>query len=154
MKFVLDASLTLAWCFQDERTRFTDAVLQALPRLGAAVPSLWVYEVANALRTAQRSLRITEQAATEFAEALGALPIEVVLAPPRTTLMEARLLAVQHNLSVYDACYLALARGLGLPLATLDGSGKRMGIKQAAPACRVDLLEESTVTAWLGQHLA
>lgn len=39
---VLDASLALSWCFKDEKTAFTEAVLRALPVVGAAVPSLRV----------------------------------------------------------------------------------------------------------------
>jgi predicted nucleic acid-binding protein len=148
VKFVLDASLALAWCFRDERTNLTEAVLQALPKLGAAVPPLWIYEVTNALRTAQKASRLTEVAAMEFVEDLLRLPIEPVALPPRTMLVEVRLLAVQHNLSVYDASYLALAHGLGLPLATLDGSGKRMGIKLAAVSLGVDLVHEAAVAAW------
>lgn len=151
MKLVLDASLTLAWCFKDEGTRFTAAVLQALPRLGAAVPSLWVPEVSNGLRTAQKSQRIAEEEVMDFVDRLGALPIETVLVPPRTMLVEVRLLALQHNLSAYDASYLALAQGLNLPLGTLDGTGKRVGLKQAAAAVGVPLLDEPMVAAWLAQ---
>ena len=149
MKFVLDASLTLAWCFKDEKTKFTEALLRALPRLGAGVPSLWAYEVANGLRTAQKSQRIGESAAIEFIESLGALPIETVLVPPEATLVEVRFLALRHGLSVYDASYLALARALGVPLGTLDGTGKRMGLKQAAAADDIELVDEHMVAAWL-----
>ena len=67
---------------------------------------------------------------------------------PKTTLVEVRLLALHHNLTAYDASYLALAHGLGLPLATLDGSGERMGIKQAAVTMGVDLVDEAAVAAW------
>ena len=35
MSFVLDASLTLAWCFRDEATPRTDAVLEQVVRDGA-----------------------------------------------------------------------------------------------------------------------
>lgn len=150
MKFVLDASLTLAWCFDDERTKFTDAVLRSLPRLGAAVPSLWIHEVANGLRTAQRGQRITEPAVVEFVERLGTLPIEMVFVTPRATLLEVRLLALQHNISAYDASYLSLAQNLGMPLGTLDGTGKRAGLKQAAAAVGVKLVDEHLVAAWLG----
>ncbi|CAN5348933.1 hypothetical protein BH09SUM1_BH09SUM1_33770 [soil metagenome] len=36
-------------------------------------------------------------------------------------LSETLALADKHNLTVYDACYLELAKRLRLPLATLDG---------------------------------
>ncbi|HMQ22589.1 MAG TPA: type II toxin-antitoxin system VapC family toxin, partial [Planctomycetota bacterium] len=110
MKFVLDASLALSWCFEDERTPFTEAALRALPRLGAAAPFLWCYEVSNGLRTAQKSGRIpSEESATAILEDLDALPIELIYQPPGATLVDARRLALQQNLSVYDASYLVLA---------------------------------------------
>lgn len=148
MKFVLDASLTLAWCFKDEKTHFTEAVLQALPRVGAAVPPIWVHEIANGLRSAQKSQRIAEEAVMEFIERLEPLPIETILVQAKTMLVEVRLLALKHNLSAYDASYLALAMELGLPLATLDGSGKRAGLKQAAAAVGVDLVDAVMVGPW------
>ena len=149
MKFVLDASLTLAWCFRDEKTKLTAAVLQALPMVGAAVPSLWVHEVSNGLRSAQKSNRIAEEAVMEFVLLLGPLPIDTVLVPPKTMLVEVRLLALQRNLSAYDASYLALAQGLNLPLGTLDGTGKRTGLKQAAAEVGVPLVDEAMVASWL-----
>ncbi|MEO6597452.1 MAG: type II toxin-antitoxin system VapC family toxin [Planctomycetota bacterium] len=148
MKFVLDASLTLAWCFNDERTRFTEVVLHALPRVGAAVPSIWVHEVTNGLRTAQKHKRIAEEAVIEFVESLGPMPIETVLVAPKTMLVEVRKLSLQHNLSAYDASYLALTQSLGLPLGTLDGTGKRMGLKHAALAVGIELVSEDMVASW------
>lgn len=148
MKFVLDASLTLAWCFKDERTKLTEAVLAALPAAGAIVPSLWVYEVANGLRTAQKGQRIAEEAVAAFVQQLGLLPIETVFLPPQRTLVEVRLLALRHNLSAYDAAYLALAESMALPLGTLDGTGKRMGLKQAAATVGVELVSEAMMARW------
>ncbi|WP_268914423.1 PIN domain-containing protein [Arenibaculum pallidiluteum] len=40
MTFVLDASVTLAWAFEDEATPETDAVLRALGGTNAIVPSI------------------------------------------------------------------------------------------------------------------
>jgi hypothetical protein len=44
--FVADASATLAWCFDDEGTPATEALLERL-RLGelAIVPAHWPFEV-------------------------------------------------------------------------------------------------------------
>jgi predicted nucleic acid-binding protein len=148
VKFVLDASLTLAWCFRDEKTTFTELVLLALPAAGAAVPSIWVHEVANGLRTAQKSQRIGEPAVSAFIASLGLLPVETIVQPPHVTLVDVRRLALAHNVSAYDAAYVVLAQGLGLPLATLDGTGKRMGLKQAAEAMGVPLVSESMVALW------
>jgi predicted nucleic acid-binding protein len=142
VRFVLDASLALAWCFKDERTKFTAAVLDALPVLGAAVPTIWIYEVTNGLRTAQRSARITEEAVAEFVYLLGPLPIDTILLDPEAMFGDVRHAALEHNLSAYDASYLVLAQKLHVPLGTLDGTGMRMGLKQAAAKLQVPLLSE------------
>ena len=39
--FVLDCSVTLAWCFQDETNPYADDVLERLNLESAVVPSLW-----------------------------------------------------------------------------------------------------------------
>ncbi len=50
MPFVVDASVTLAWCFEDEATPKTEAILDRLSDDTAIVPSLWELEVSNAVR--------------------------------------------------------------------------------------------------------
>jgi len=47
--FVLDCSLTISWCFEDEMSEFTDAILDKLKNSRATVPSLWSLEIANVL---------------------------------------------------------------------------------------------------------
>ena len=49
MSFVLDRSVTLAWCFEDERSDATDALLRQAAVSGAVAPGLWPLEVLNAL---------------------------------------------------------------------------------------------------------
>lgn len=148
MSFVLDASLTLAWCFDDERTDFAAAVLDALPRVGAVVPPIWILEVANGLRTARQRQRIDEVAATSFANLLRPLPVQTVFLDAGTMLCEVRLMALEHELSAYDASYLFLARCLRLPVATLDGSGRRMGLRQAADRLAVPIVAEQHLRSW------
>jgi predicted nucleic acid-binding protein len=57
--FVLDASIALAWCFADEATPATDALLDRLADEEAAAPALWRLEVANALTMAERRGRLS-----------------------------------------------------------------------------------------------
>jgi hypothetical protein len=49
---VLDASLTLAWYFDDEANSAVDSVLADVVRHGAFVPPLWRLEVANGFQSA------------------------------------------------------------------------------------------------------
>jgi len=131
MPFVLDASVAMAWCFEDETNRDTEAVLDRLTDDPAVVPSLWVYEVANVVLMAERRGRLTEFQGTRFVELLGRLPINVDLAPPEIT----TVLAVgrRHGLSAYDAAYLALAERDGIPLATQDERLRAAAIAAGVP---------------------
>ncbi|WP_136709368.1 type II toxin-antitoxin system VapC family toxin [Agromyces sp. H66] len=117
MSFVLDASVTLAWCFEDESTVETDELLTRLRTDSAIAPSIWVFEIANALTVAQRRRRLVEAKAVLFASTLRSLPIEVAPAPSMASILA---VASAHKLSAYDAAYLELAERTGMPLATLD----------------------------------
>lgn len=59
MDFVLDASVTLAWCFKDEQTTETQFLLEKLNTVKAHVPGLWSLEIGNILLSACRRKRIT-----------------------------------------------------------------------------------------------
>ena len=60
MTLVLDASMTIAWLFDDERTEAAHSVMRRVVAEGAIVPSLWRLEVANVLRNAVRRGRCNE----------------------------------------------------------------------------------------------
>ena len=152
MSFVLDASLAIACFFPDERQPFSDAVRAALPNVGAAVPLIWLYEIANILHIAQASGRISTSDANDFADELLALPIEPVVQSGPEVIREIRAIADAHAISSYDAAYLHLCRALGLPLGTLDGSGRRKGLKQAAETMKLEVLTLERVNKWNAEH--
>ncbi len=130
MTIVVDTSVTMAWCFEDEANPSADAVLDQLRDDDALVPSLWRLKVANVLLVAERRGRLSEAQATRFVGLLEQLPIRVDL--DGTDLISVLGLARHHGLSAYDACYLDLAQRLGLPLATLDSdlaaAGRAAGV--------------------------
>lgn len=47
--FVLDCSVVMAWCFDDERSEYSDSILTNFNKTSAIVPSLLPMEVANVL---------------------------------------------------------------------------------------------------------
>jgi predicted nucleic acid-binding protein len=117
--FILDASVTLAWCFEDEATDATDAILRRLLIEGGLAPGHWPFEVANALRSGERRRRLDASKLAEARSVLAILPVDVATADISSALAildSARL----HDLSVYDAAYLDLAVSRGLGLATVD----------------------------------
>jgi predicted nucleic acid-binding protein len=118
MPMVIDTSVTMAWCFEDEATADTEAVLDRLRDDEAIVPSLWRLEVANVLQVAERRRRVSEAQATRFIDLLDQLPIRADAS--LIDINNVRDLARRHGLSAYDAAYLGLAERLAAPLATLD----------------------------------
>ena len=130
--FVVDASMTLSWCFADEATPYGRSVLAALETTYAVVPALWPFEVANALALAERRKRITQEGITAFLETLRRLPIQVERREALSLWQATLALAREHRLTAYDAAYLDLARRDRLSLATLDhelqAAGRTLGL--------------------------
>lgn len=120
MSLVLDASLAVAWLFDDECTPAIDAVLSRVAAAGARVPGLWRLEVGNALQTAVRRGRIDAAFRDQALRRLGALPIAVDPATDAHAWTTTLQLADRFGLTVYDAAYLELAQRDALPLASLD----------------------------------
>jgi predicted nucleic acid-binding protein len=120
--FVLDASIALAWCFEDEADAATDALLARVLEEGAAAPTLFPLEFGNALLAAERRGRIARDRLDALVERIATLPLALAPAASLATLPGLLTLARQERLTIYDATYLALAFELGLPLATRDGA--------------------------------
>ncbi len=135
MRFVLDASMALAWCFEDESTPETESLLDRLSTDRAVVPCLWPLEVANALLVAERRKRVSGAKVAASLNVLRGLPISVDTETPARAFEGVLPVAREHGLSVYDAAYLELAIREGLPLATVDhglkGAARRVGIEPA-----------------------
>jgi predicted nucleic acid-binding protein len=129
---VLDASAAAAWCFEDEASAATDALLDRVKLNGAVVPALWHLELGNVLVVAERRGRTIQGGIAARFALLAQLPIAV---DPETTgraWREIVNLARSEGLTAYDAAYLELAIRRGLPLATRDaallGAARRTGV--------------------------
>jgi len=120
--FVLDCSVTMSWCFDDESNDYSDAILDNLKNSTAIVPTIWPLEVANVLLLAKRKKRLTEIQASSFIDALSALPIVIDPSTSTRAMHTIFMLAQQSNLTIYDAAYLELALREEIPLLTLDQS--------------------------------
>ena len=116
--FVLDCSVTMSWCFKDERDDYSAHCLRLLEDAEAVVPSLWALEVMNVLLVAERRGRLLPSESEEFLGLLGLLPITLEPSPGISSrVMD---LGRAYRLSAYDAAYVELALGKGLPMATKD----------------------------------
>ena len=141
MTFVVDSSVTLTWCFEEERTAATEYLLDMVTDSGAIAPALWPLEVLNALLVAEKRKRVDFTRRHELISALRSLPITLDTKTSSQAWMTTNQLAEQYRLTIYDSAYLELARRLTLPLATLDAD-----LREAARALGVSLLGTSEDT--------
>ncbi len=118
--FIVDCSVAMAWCFEDESTSESSALLNRLEVECVLVPSLWYIEVTNVLAVAERCKRIMESNAVAFLDLIRMLDIETDQEWSRRAFDHLLPLCRKHRLTSYDAVYLDLAMRSGLPLATLD----------------------------------
>jgi predicted nucleic acid-binding protein len=135
MSLVIDASLTVAWYFEDETTPVTEAILDRVSEAGAIVPTLWRLEVANAFQSAIRRKRITAPYRDQSLAELTQMPITIDADTNVYAWTTTLRLAERFALTIYDSAYLELAQRRSLPLATLDAA-----LREATAALGVTLL--------------
>lgn len=115
---VIDCSYTLAMVMPDERRPTTMSQVAAARML---VPTIWSYEVANALRNAVRRRRVDESDVAAVCARIEGLQTEAAAAH-EATVRQRYLAAASHALTTYDAAYVELALHRRCPLATLDAA--------------------------------
>jgi len=121
IRFVVDASVVLTWCFPDENSVLTKKVAQMFKQGDSAIaPSFWPHEVLNALLVGERRKRISTALIRTFLTDLEALPIALQEVPAEAVFDRIQSVSRAHGLTTYDAAYLDLAQSNGLPLAPLD----------------------------------
>jgi predicted nucleic acid-binding protein len=129
---VLDCSYTLAMVMPDE-VRPASMAQTAAGRM--LVPSLWPYEVANALRNGLRRRRVDEEQVAVVCTRLEGLRIET-LGGADIGVRQRFVASHTHQLPAYEAAYIELALNLHCPLATLDASvadaARRAGLRIVA----------------------
>ncbi len=89
---------------------------RAIEDAGLAAPDAINPEVLQALRGHERSGEVSERRGEEMLTDFLTMPITRMA----TSGFIVDAWALRHNLSAYDACYVALARRLSVPLITCD----------------------------------
>jgi predicted nucleic acid-binding protein len=129
---VIDSSIALTWCFEDEASPERDALFEQVRDEGAVVPGLWHLELGNVLLQAEKRARISASDVAARLELIAALPISVDRETTSRAWREILTLARAQRLTVYDATYLELAARRRSPLFTLDGdlaeAARRAGV--------------------------
>ncbi len=134
---VVDCSVTMGWCFDEEQSAYCDEVLVELASKEAVVPVIWLCEVANVLAVAERRKRIREAESLRFLHLLSTFPIWLDDELDQGKTVEILSLARQLGISAYDAAYLELAIRRNCTLATCDRK-----LKKSAKALGVSLFRE------------
>jgi predicted nucleic acid-binding protein len=135
-RFVVDASVVLAWCFPDEDSPLAQRVAQMFKHGDMAIaPAFWPHEVLNALLAGEKRKRISRELIRAFLNDMAALPIGLQELPAAAVFDRIQSLSREYGLTPYDAAYLDLAQSNRLPLATLD-----QDLIRACRKARVELL--------------
>lgn len=116
---VIDASVAVAWSFEDERHPPIDEVLTLVANEGGVAPAIWLVETANAIQMAMRRGRIGPAYRDQLLVQLNALPVEIEASTGELVIAAASV-SDRFGITVYDATYLEVAVRRQLPLATLD----------------------------------
>lgn len=116
--FILDCSIAMTWCFQEESNKYSKFVLNYCNKFGAIVPKLWYLEITNTLLVAEKRSRLDATSIIGFVDLFYSLPINVTNF--NFPMHEIINVARSNNLTSYDATYLLTAMHEGLALATND----------------------------------
>ena len=128
---LVDTSVIIKWFHTDGEGELEEARLlreaHVRGQISAHVIDLALYEVGNVL------VRALEWDATAVAHQLDDM-VTIVgppIAPTQAWLRDAAALAADHQLSFYDACWAAAARGLGISLVSADRRLVRSGLAES-----------------------
>ncbi|MCY3880488.1 MAG: type II toxin-antitoxin system VapC family toxin [Dehalococcoidia bacterium] len=113
-QYIIDASVAVECVLE---TRVGRSVREIVGDAEVAAPTLLDAEVLAALRKGVQQNRISTAQAERAITDLVAWPIDRI--PNRDLLPIAW--RYRHNVTAYDALYVALASSLGVPLLTIDG---------------------------------
>ncbi len=119
-EFVLDTSVVLKW-FSAFREGDLDQALRLREEMLAGtvvfvVPDLLFYEMANALRY---NPNLSPKDVNEALDSILDVGFEVRRVDKKT-MQDAISIAFKHNITIYDAYFIALSRVEGKPLITAD----------------------------------
>jgi predicted nucleic acid-binding protein len=135
-RWVVDASVGLAWVHPAQATPATDALLRQIKAdVMLVVPVLWFQEMANALLVLERRKKLKADERREAFAILRALNAKPDFEAASLALGKISELAELYGLSVYDATYLELALRERIGLGTKDHP-----LELAAKQCGVHLL--------------
>src|ERR1700678_2930029 len=104
---ILDVSACMPWRSEDERTPAPEEMLPcAIDGSALHVPSLWTWEMLNAVGVVIKRARISPDQGREFLEQSATFNFKVDHPPAVADFPRLHLLAMAHRLTAYDVAYL------------------------------------------------
>jgi len=114
---VIDASMAATWTLEDEKIEAGDKIMEETKKSKIMVPDLFWHEYRSILLTKHRRGKLKREKIAILLKDLRSLEIKEFCIEADNTVIS---LAFQHNLSAYDAVYLALAIQEKAIMATND----------------------------------
>ena len=116
--FVLDSSVLIKWFSNEENTatalELRDSYVKG--NVSIACPDLIIYEIANALRY---NKALKEKDIRDSITSLWSMGISIIV-PTKSIVESAISIALEHDITVYDAHFVALAKELNFNYVTAD----------------------------------
>lgn len=116
--FILDCSMAIAWCFEEERDAHSQLALTYCTKFKAIVPQLWYLEITNTLLISEKRSRLHMVDVVRFIDLFYSLPIDT--SNLTFSMHEIINVARSNKLTSYDAIYLMIAMHEGLAMTTRD----------------------------------
>ena len=133
-RWVIDASVGLAWVHPAQATEESDGLLRQLKQgVTLVVPGLWFQETANALLVLERRKKLKADERREALVTLRALNTKPDFEGTYLAFGKVSELAELHGLSIYDATYLELALREQAPLGTKDAPLQKAAKNSGVP---------------------
>lgn len=135
LRCVVDTSVSVKQFIPDPLTAKVNQLFAhlAYPQTEIFVPDLFYIEGANVLWKYTRAGRYNASLIQGNLASLKAFPLRVV--STADLMADAVTIALNHNISAYDACYVALSQQVGAILLTLDAKLVRVLNNSALNIC-------------------
>lgn len=116
--YVLDSSVVIKWFSNEDFTDFALKIREDFIKgnVEIVVPDLQLYEIANALRY---NKDVEKSEINSAIESLIEIGIRIIV-PTKDILKASIDIAYEHNLTIYDAYFVALAKELDFIFVTAD----------------------------------
>jgi predicted nucleic acid-binding protein len=116
-QMILDASVVAKWFLSENDT---ETALEIRDRyvdgdIDVEIPDLLIYELANLMRYK----RMGENEIREVIDSIFSMDF-LIIAPTPSLMEMASNIAISHDITIYDAVYVALGKYFGTPIITAD----------------------------------